>query len=76
MSYATIELHGGPLHGEFVAVPLDLGDTYSIVSHVPTPPELHTGEVTSEILTRKGAYTRVYTRTGSPTDNFEWAGYE
>ncbi|UVG34614.1 hypothetical protein SEA_CHEETO1_49 [Microbacterium phage Cheeto1] len=73
MSSKTVTLHGGPLHGKTMAVPLDwdhfhiagmpnLADLYSTMNDETSP---------LESVTRQGTYSRV---AGSSTD-FEWDGW-
>lgn len=61
-----ITLHGGPRHGQEMAIPEGHDDLK--VDVVLTKSDRTKG-------TRKGHYTRVHTSAGNPMHDFEWSGY-
>ncbi len=63
----TVTLHGGPRHGEIVAI----GDHTKMEIQVAAM-ESKRGKPS---LLRTGLYTRVHDVSGRQTTEFEWVGY-
>lgn len=60
----SVKLHGGPKHGEIMAIPESFGDVL-IVESLQRDRSSATG-----LSSRKGSYTRV-----KQTQDFEWSGF-
>lgn len=62
----TVELHGGPRHGQTQSLPFSKATKIEIEVLF---------RVDGKHLRRIGCYTRVHDIAGKPEGHFEWAGY-
>lgn len=70
MKVEQIELHGGPRHGEVLAIPAGVGSSDDLAMSVVIK-----NPKTKALGFRQGHYTRVHKINANPTNQFEWIGF-